>query len=352
MSKNNLSAVLAQKGDLRLEQRPISKPGKDEVLIAIHSVGICGSDVHYWVNGCIGDFIVKEPMVLGHESSGIVKEVGEGVTDLKPGDRVAIEPGIPCRKCKFCKCGRYNLCPDIKFCATPPVHGTLTRFYTHPADLCYKLPDNVSLDEGAMLEPLSCAVHACKRARVTAGMKVLVCGAGPIGILNLLTAKAMGASQVCITDISSSRLEFSRKLGADHTILVDTKDAQALVTKVHEALGGAPDVTIECSGAESSIILTILATKSGGVVVLIGMGPPEVTIPIVSAAVREVDIRGIFRYTNCYPIALDLVASGKVNVKPLITHHFKLEDSLKAFETSKTGEGGAIKVMIHCYQDS
>lgn len=352
MTKDNLSAVLVQKGDIKLEQRPIPKPGKNEVLIAVHSVGICGSDVHYWVDGRIGDFIIKNPMVLGHESSGIVEEVGEDVTDLKPGDRVAIEPGIPCRKCEFCKCGRYNLCPDMKFCATPPFHGTLTRFYTHAADFCFKLPDNTSLDEGAMLEPLSCAVHACRRAQVTVGQKVLVCGAGPIGLLNLLTAKAMGASQVCVTDISSSRLEFSRKVGADFAILVDTKESQSLVTKIHEALGGAPDVTIECSGAESSTTLSILATKTGGVVVLVGLGPREVTIPIANAAAREIDVRGIFRYTNCYPIALDLVASGKVNVKPLITHHFKLEDSLKAFETSKTGTDGAIKVMIHCYQDS
>lgn len=192
-------------------------------------VGICGSDVHYWVNGRIGDFVVKAPMVLGHEAAGIVHQVGEGVTHLKPGNgfkhhshflfillylilslklgnRVAIEPGVPCRSCEPCKIGRYNLCPDIIFCATPPYDGNLARYYTHAADFCYKLPDHVSTEEGALLEPLSVGVHACRRAGVTIGQKVLICGAGPIGLVCLLTAKAMGASSVIITGIINKYL--------------------------------------------------------------------------------------------------------------------------------------------------
>lgn len=348
MGNDNLSAVLYAKNDLRMENRPMPEPGPNDVLLRMSQVGICGSDVSYLTKGYIGDYVVKAPMVLGHEAAGVVAACGSNVKNLKPGDRVAIEPGVPCRMCDFCKGGKYNLCPDVFFCATPPDHGNLCRYYTHAADFCFKLPDHVSLEEGAILEPLSVGVHACRRANVTLGSNVLICGAGPIGLVNLLTAKAMGATKVCITDIAQNRLEVAKKMGADHTVLVNTGDAEALAKKIKELMGGMPDITIECSGAEPSIRLGIFATKSGGMMVLVGLGPPEVKIPVVNAAVREVDIRGIFRYANCYPLALDMIASGKVNVKPLITHRFKLEESIQAFETARTGAGGAIKVMISC----
>ncbi|XP_071539091.1 sorbitol dehydrogenase-like isoform X1 [Panulirus ornatus] len=348
MSGNNISAVLYGKNDLRLEKYPVPEPGPDGVLIRMAQVGICGSDVSYLTKGFIGDFVVKEPMVLGHEAAGVVAKCGKNVTTLKPGDRVAIEPGVPCRLCEFCKGGRYNLCPDVSFCATPPVHGNLCHYYTHAADFCYKLPDHVSLEEGAILEPLSVGVHACRRAGVTIGSSVLICGAGPIGLVNVLTAKAMGASKVCITDIAENRLQIAKQIGADYTVLIKSDEAEALAKHIKKEMGGMPDITIECSGAEPSIRLGILATKSGGVMVLVGLGPAEVKIPVVNAAVREVDIRGIFRYANCYPIALDMIATGKINVKPLITHRFKLEEAHQAFEIARTGAGGAVKVMISC----
>ncbi|XP_072166901.1 sorbitol dehydrogenase-like [Diadema setosum] len=346
----NLSAVLQSQGNLVLEDTPTPQPQENEVQLQMAAVGICGSDVHYWTNGRIGDFIVKAPMILGHEASGVVSAVGSKVTSLKVGDRVAVEPGVPCRMCEFCKGGRYNLCPEMSFCATPPVDGSLRRYYCHAADFCYKLPEHVSLEEGALLEPLSVGVHACKRAGVTAGSRVLICGAGPIGLVNLLTAKAMGAASVAITDLEQNRLDVATKLGADHAIRVDTRDIHEMVKRIHAALGEEPSITIECTGAPPAVQTGIHATKPGGVLVLVGMGPAELTLPIITAAVKEVDIRGIFRYVNCYPTALDMVATGKVNVKPLITHHFKLTETLKAFETAKTGEGGAIKVMIHCDQ--
>ncbi|KAK8374803.1 hypothetical protein O3P69_015526 [Scylla paramamosain] len=199
MANDNLSAVLYAKNDLRMENRLIPEPGPNEVLLHMSCVGICGSDVSYLKRGAIGDFIVKAPMVLGHESSGVVAKCGSNVKNLKPGDRVAIEPGVPCRMCNFCKSGKYNLCPDVVFCATPPYDGSLCRYYKHAADFCFKLPDHVSLEEGAILEPLSVGVHACRRAGVTMGSNVLVLGAGPIGLVSLLTAKAMGASQICVT---------------------------------------------------------------------------------------------------------------------------------------------------------
>ncbi|CAL1539660.1 unnamed protein product [Lymnaea stagnalis] len=346
MSDKNLTAILYEKDDLRLEDLPVPEPGQGEVLLEMKEVGICGSDVHYWTHGRIGDFVVKAPMILGHEASAVVSKLGPGVTNLKEGDRVAIEPGVPCRLCNYCKSGRYNLCLDMKFCATPPYHGNLARYYVHAADFCFKLPDHVSFEEGALLEPLSVGVHATNRAGVGLGNTVLVCGAGPIGLVNILTAKAKGASLICVTDIDESRLKVAKEIGADFAIKVTSGDPQVVAQAIEEAVGDKVDITIECSGAAKSIQTAVYATKSGGVVVLVGLGQDLVEVPVVNAGVREVDIRGIFRYVNCYPTALAMVASGRVNVKPLITHRFKLEEAVKAFEAAKRGEG--IKVMISC----
>ncbi|XP_037390192.1 sorbitol dehydrogenase isoform X3 [Pygocentrus nattereri] len=308
MDPDNLSVVLHAKGDLRLEQRPIPEPGPDEVLLQMHSVGICGSDVHYWVHGRIGDFVLKEPMVLGHEASGRVVRVGTGVTHLKPvfyhflplkGDRVAIEPGVPREMDEFFKSGHYNLSPSIFFCATPPDNGNLCRYYIHKASFCYRLPDNVTYEEGALIEPLSVGIHACRRAGITLGSLVLICGAGPIGLVSLLVAKAMGASQVVISDLSADRLAKAKELGADILLPVKREDLpEEMAKRVESMLGGMPHVSIECTGVESSIQTAIYATRSGGVVVLVGLGASMTTVPLLNAAVREVDIRGVFRYCN------------------------------------------------------
>lgn len=344
----NLSCVLHAKDDLRVEERPVPSPGPREVLVRVQKVGICGSDVHYWTHGAIGNFIVKAPMVMGHESAGIVADVGSEVTSLKVGDRIALEPGIPCRRCNHCKTGRYNLCPDVKFAATPPVDGSLCRFFCHPEDMCFKLPENVSLEQGALLEPLSVGVHACNRGGVRLGHLVLVCGAGPIGLVSLLVARAMGAKAVAITDLDEGRLKVAESLGASAALCARNRTPSELAAEAVKALGGMPDVVIECSGAEPSIRTGIAACVSGGCMVLVGMGKAEVTLPVVEAAVREVDLRGIFRYANCYPTALALVASGTVDVKPLITHRYDLQEAVQAFDHAKTGRDGAIKVMIDC----
>ncbi|KAJ8718679.1 hypothetical protein PYW08_002916 [Mythimna loreyi] len=346
MATDNLTALLNKPKDLVLVQTPIPQIADDEVLLRMDCVGICGSDVHYWQSGACGHFLLKEPMIMGHEASGVVAKLGAKVKSLKVGDRVAIEPGVPCRYCEFCKTGRYHLCPDMSFCATPPVHGNLVRYYKHAADFCFKLPDHVSMEEGALLEPLSVGIHACRRAGLTGGHVVLVLGAGPIGLLTMLSAKAMGASSVLITDILQSRLDFAKTLGADHTLLVtrDSKEDE-VVAKIHELLGCQPDVSFDASGAQATVRAAMLATKSGGVAVLVGMGAVEQTVPLAGALAREVDIRGIFRYVNEYPIALNMVASGKINVKPLVSHHFSMEQTLEAYEVARQGLG--IKVMIH-----
>ncbi|XP_065589782.1 sorbitol dehydrogenase isoform X1 [Cyrtonyx montezumae] len=342
----NLAVVVHRAGELRLENRPIPEPGPNEVLLRMHSVGICGSDVHYWQHGRIGDFVVKNPMVLGHEASGTVIKVGAGVAHLRPGDRVAIEPGVPRETDEFCKTGRYNLSPTIFFCATPPDDGNLCRYYKHSASYCYKLPDNVTFEEGALIEPLSVGIHACRRAGVTLGSKVFICGSGPIGLVNVIIAKMMGAAAVVVTDLSASRLQTAKEVGADFTLQVKNETPQEVATKVESLLGCMPEITVECTGVQACIQASIYATRSGGTLVLVGLGPEMVTVPIVNAAVREVDIRGIFRYCNTWPMAISLLASRRINIQPLVTHRFPLEKALEAFETTKRGEG--VKVMLKC----
>lgn len=236
-------------------------------MLAINCVGICGSDVHYLTKGRIGDFVLTAPMVIGHEAAGTVVQCGSKVHHLKPGDRCAIEPGVPCYRCQDCKTGHYNLCSQMKFCATPPHHGNLVQFYKHPADFCYKLPDHVSLEEGALLEPLSVGIHACRRGGVGLGSVVLILGAGPIGLVTLLAAKSMGAAQILIVDIQQNRLDVAQELGANFTLLMNKNDGEEqlhlVAQKIEKMLGGRKaDIAIECCGAETTTRLSIFVRNS------------------------------------------------------------------------------------------
>lgn len=354
----NLTLVLHEKLKIELEQRPLpGKPKPNEVQLATHTVGICGSDVKYWQCGKIGNFILTKPMILGHETSAIVIEAGESVKHLKPGDKVAVEVGLPCSTCSLCRAGKYNLCNQMAFAATPPYDGTLTRYFNHPADFCFKLPEAVSLEDGALLEPMAVAVHACQRAPIKLGDVVLVCGAGAVGILAMLCAKAFGASHIIITDVLESRLEFARSLGASATFLVtrETKPAdlaaqvRQFTAKVKPDQSGV-DVVLECSGAEPSLHLAIWSATVGAQIVCVGCQADQVTIPLNNAVMQEIDIKGVFRYRNCYPLAMSLVESGKIDLRPLVTHRFKLEEAVQAFESCFKGEG--VKIMIKCMDDS
>ncbi|XP_045618687.1 sorbitol dehydrogenase isoform X2 [Procambarus clarkii] len=345
----NTFPVLRGVNDLRLETHPIPPLGSNEVLIRMAQVGLCGSDLSLVYKGRLGDFTLTPPIGVGHEASGVVAKCGPDVKHLKPGDRVTIEPGGPCRRCDYCTSGKYNVCEDACFHNSVALYpGCLARYYLHNADLCFKLPDNVSDEEGAFIEPLAVAVHACRKAKIQLGSSVLICGAGPIGLLCLLTAKAMGATNILITDIKENRLKIAKRVGAHHTLLVQDNQPKSLAAKVKDVMGCMPQVTLECTGVQSGIVTGIYATRSGGVLMLVGVGAPEVTLPLVHAGMREVEIIGVYRYINCYQIAIDMIANGLIDVKPLITHRFKFEEFQKAFDMFHTGEDGAIKCMISC----
>ncbi|PIN09872.1 Sorbitol dehydrogenase [Handroanthus impetiginosus] len=348
--EENMAAWLLGVNNLKIQPFKLPPLGPHDARIRMKAVGICRSDVHYLKEMRIADFVVKEPMVIGHECAGIIEEVGSEVKHLVPGDRVAIEPGIGCMRCDLCKEGRYNLCPEMKSFASPPVHGSLANQIVHPADVCFKLPDDVSLEEGAMCEPLSVGVHACRRANVGPETNVLVMGAGPIGLVTMLSARAFGSSRIVIVDVDDHRLSVAKQLGADKTVKVSTSlnDIPTEVEQIKKAMGGAIEISFDCVGFTKTMSTALSATSSGGKVCLVGLGHTEMTLPIAPAAIREVDVVGIFRYKNTWPLCIEFLRSGKIDVKPLITHRFGFsqKEVEEAFETSARG-GTAIKVMFN-----
>lgn len=286
-------------------------------------------------------------MVLGHESSGVVSKVGPAVSTLKVGDQVAMEPGIPCRRCDPCKDGKYNLCVDMVFAATPPFDGTLAKYYVLPEDFCYKVPSNISLQEAAVIEPLSVAVHIVKQAGVTPGQSAVVFGAGPVGLLCCAVARAFGASKTIAVDIQETRLNFAKEYAAT-SIYKPSKASpmdNAIRLKKEHGLGPGADVSIDASGAEPSVHTGLHVLRSGGTYVQGGMGRSETSLPIMTACIKESNIKGSFRYNSGdYKLAVDLVASERVNVKKLITRVVKFESAEDAFKEVKTGKG--IKILI------
>jgi D-xylulose reductase len=334
--------------DVTFEEKPVPELKSDrEVLVAVNYTGICGSDVHYYDHGAIGHFVVKDPMVLGHESAGTVVSTGSAVTTLKVGDRVALEPGYPCRHCEPCLSGHYNLCPEMAFAATPPYDGTLTGFWKAPSDFCYKLPDNVSTQEGALIEPLAVAVHITRQAEIKPGQTVVVMGAGPVGLLCAAVAKAYGASKVVSVDIVQSKLDFAKSFGSTHTYIsqrVSAEENAANIKKQCDLPDGA-DAVIDASGAEPSIQASIHLVRRGGFYVQGGMGKPDINFPIMTLCINEITAKGSFRYgSGDYKLAIELVASGKVDVKKLITQTVPFDKAEEAFK--KVKEGQVIKILI------
>lgn len=285
--------------------------------------------------------------MLGHESAGVISKVGSAVTTLKVGDRVAMEPGISCRRCEPCKSGKYNLCDNMAFAATPPYDGTLAKYYVLPEDFCYKLPEHISLQEGALMEPLGVAVHIVKQAQVSPGQSVVVFGAGPVGLLCCAVATAFGASKVIAVDIQQSRLDFAKKYATTSTFMPAKVAAIENAERLKQAndLGGGADVAIDASGAEPSVHTGIHVLRNGGTYVQGGMGRSEIHFPIMAACSKELTLKGSFRYgSGDYKLAVHLVSTGKVDVKRLITGTVKFEEAEQAFKEVKAGKG--IKTLI------
>lgn len=331
----------------KLALRPletVETVGPHDVRIAIHTVGICGSDVHYYTHGAIGSFVVKEPMILGHEASGIVTEVGSGVTTLKIGDRVCMEPGIPDPNGRSTRLGLYNLDPTVRFWATPPIHGVLRSHVVHPEAFTFKLPDSVSFAAAAMVEPLAVGVHAATKARGEPGHVAVVIGAGPIGLVTVLAAQAAGAAHVIVSDVDDTKLEIARKLGSVSTVNVSREDLGEAVRARTEGWGA--DVIYECAGSERAIAGIFDPLCPGGVVVLVGMPMNPPTYDVVAAMVKEARVEHVFRYAHVFPRCIAMLASGAIDVSPLITRTFDFEQSIEAFELAATAPKGEVKMQI------
>jgi L-iditol 2-dehydrogenase len=329
-------SALHAPGQVVVEERPVPTPGPGQVLVHIVAVGICGSDVHYFRHGRIAHYVVREPLVLGHEAGGRIVAVGPGVDAARVGERVALEPGVPCRVCRECKAGRYNLCPDVEFFATPPFDGTFAEYVCLAADFAHPVPDALSDDAAALIEPLSVAVWACGKGGVAAGSRVLISGAGPIGIMTAQVARALGATSITVSDIAPVRLAAAARFGATRTI--DARSSSA------SASGIEVDTFLDCSGSPAAIAQGITAVAPGGRVVLVGMGADEVTLPLGLIQGRELTITGTFRYANTYPTAIALAAAGRIDLDGMVTGHFSLDEAETALRQDT--DPAAMKVIV------
>ena len=345
------TAVMEGIGKMGFEERSIPTPKADEVLVKLDYVGICGSDLHYYETGAIGDYVVKPPFVLGHEPGGVVVEVGENVRHLKTGDRVALEPGKTCGHCEFCKEGKYNLCPDVVFFATPPVDGVFQEYVAHEANLCFKLPDNVSTLEGALIEPLAVGFHAAIQGDAHLGQKAVVMGAGCIGLVTMMALKARGVSQVYVVDIMEKRLKKALELGADGVINGAQEDVEKRALELTDGKG--MDLVVETAGTEITTRQAIRIAKKGSNIVLVGYGKTgEMTLPMSLVLDKELTFKTVFRYRHIYPLAIDAVASGKVNLKGIVTDIFPLEEAQKAMDYSVNNKADIVKAVIKISEEA
>lgn len=337
--------VLEEKGKLSLREIDLNSTlGANDVKIAVHTVGVCGSDVHYYTHGKIGPFVVKEPMVLGHEAAGTVVEVGGAVNHLKTGDRVCMEPGIPDPNSRAAKLGIYNVDPAVRFWATPPIHGCLTPEVIHPAQFTYRLPDHVTFGEGAMVEPFAIGMQAAYRAKIKPGDVALVQGAGPIGMMVALAALAGGCSKVVVTDFAQPKLDLIGRY--DAIVPVNLGDSDALEKIAAETDGWGCDLVFECSGAAPAVLQSPEFACPGGAIVLVGMPVEPVPVDIVSLQAKELRLETVFRYANVYDRAINLIASGKVDLKPLISETFAFADSIAAFDRAVEARPADVKLQI------
>ncbi len=326
-------------------EKPTAGPGK--VVVSIEYVGICGSDVHYYHSGRVGAYEVdlSQDYMLGHECGGVVVEVGEGVTDLKVGDKVAIEPGITCGNCEFCKTGKYNLCPDVIFLATPPVQGCNMEFIEYPHEYCFKLPDKLSTKEGALIEPLSVGMHAANQANVGVGDTVVILGSGCIGLTTLLSCRAHGCGTVIVSDLVDARLEKAKELGADYVLNGGSCD---VIEEIKKITGGRmADKVFETAGSPVTIKQTAFIAGRGATITLVGISvKPEIDFNFAQVMDKELSIQSVFRYRNIYPRAIAAVASGAIDVKGIVTHEFDFDHIQDAYDEAVNNKTDLVKAVI------
>lgn len=318
----NLAAVMPEPG--RIEVKDVGEPelGARDALVQMEAVGVCGSDTAYFTVGYIGDYVVDGPIVLGHECAGLVVAVGAEVTNVAVGDRVAVEPGTPCRDCTECMAGRYHLCPSLVFFATPPYDGSLVQRMAVDERQLFRLPDTMSYEEGALCEPLSVGIWACHRAHLEPGDRVLVTGAGPVGLLAAQVARAFGASAVTVTDVAEFRLEMARALGFD-------------TERAGENASRDFDVLLECSGAPTALADGLWRLRTNGRAAMVGMPKQDVTLALSRLNVNELTIGLVNRYAHTWPTAIELISSGRVDVASLVTHRFTLDQTAEALMLAK-----------------
>lgn len=337
--------VLEKRGDLSLREMSLEEPlGPRDVRIDIHTVGVCGSDVHYYTHGAIGPFVVKSPMILGHEGSGTVTEVGDEVEHLKPGDRVCMEPGVPDPRSRASREGMYNLDPSVRFWATPPIHGIMRPSVVHPADFTFKLPDTVSFGEGAMVEPVAVGMHAANKAAIKPGDVAVVIGAGTIGMVTALSALAGGCSSIIQLDVAQPKLDLAKGMGPIRPVNVTNEDPAAIIREATDGWGA--DIVFEASGSEKAAEGMFDYVCPGGRIVYIGMPVEPVKLDIVAAQAKEARIETIFRYAHVYPRVLALMGAGKLDVKPLITDTYSFEKSIEAYDYAANPSPESVKVQV------
>ncbi|WP_308123789.1 NAD(P)-dependent alcohol dehydrogenase [Modestobacter marinus] len=331
-------SVLRGVGDVVVEERPVPEAGPGQVVVRVASVGVCGSDVHYYEHGRIGQYVVESPLVLGHEAAGEVVDVGPGVTSPAVGQRVSVEPGVPDLECEQCLAGRYNLCPNMRFFATPPIDGAFAEYVVVHAAFAHPVPDGISDDAAALLEPLSVGIWACRKGGVSAGSRVLITGAGPIGLVSVQAARAFGATDITVSDVNPARLALARDLGA--TEVVDARTASVL------DLPRRPEVLLECSGNAAATVQGIRALAPAGRAVLVGMGGDELPLPLSVVQERELEVTGTFRYAGTWPTAIALVAAGRIDLDRLVTGSYALGEAEDALTASRR-DPQSVKVVVH-----
>lgn len=344
--KTMKAAVMNDTFDIEIKEVIVPELDPDEVLIKVMAVGICGSDIHYYEHGKIGPYVVEEPIILGHECAGIVVKKGSKVTKHQIGDRVAVEPGITCGRCEYCKSGRYNLCPEVEFLATPPIDGAFVQYFKHREDFVHQIPNHLSYEEGAFIEPFSVGIHASKRTQIQPGATVAIMGMGPVGLTAVAAVKAFGAKEVIVSDLAPVRLEAAQKMGADHVIHVLEENVDE---RIREITGGkGVDVAFETAGNPKALQSALAAVKRGGKMAIVGLPPSsEIGMNVPLIADNEIDISGIFRYVNTYPQGIEFLSSKLVDMHDLITDRFSLEQTKEAMEKARTDKQGSVKIMVY-----